>query len=48
MARKFKRVDYDVVIHCTGGLGDGVLPGGRARLVVEVLARLELTAISAR
>ncbi len=48
VARQFKRVDYDAVIHLTVRLGDYVPPEHLARFVVEVVALLDLTAIYAR
>lgn len=48
VARRFKRVDYDAVIHLTVRLGDCVPPGHLARFVVEVVALLDLTMIHAR
>ena len=48
VARRFKQVDYDAVIHLTVRLGDCVPPGHLARFVVEVVALLDLTAIYAR
>jgi transposase len=48
VARKFKQVDYDAVIHLTIRLGDCVPPGHLAQFVVEVVALLDLTAIYAR
>ena len=48
VARQFKRVDYDTVIHLTVRLGDGVTPGHLVRFVVDVVALLDLTAIYTR
>jgi transposase len=48
VARRFKQVDYDAVIHLTVRLGDGVPPGHLAQFVVEVVALLDVTASYAR
>ncbi len=48
MARRFKQVDYDAVIHLTVRLGDCVPPEHLAQFVVEVVSMLDLTAIYAR
>ena len=48
VARRFKQVDYDAVIHLPVRLGDCVPPGHLAQFVVEVMALLDLTAIYAR
>ena len=47
MARKFKRVDYDTVIHLTIRLEECVPPEHLARFVIEVITLLDLTAIYA-
>lgn len=47
MARTFKRVDYDTVIHLTIRLEECVPPEHLARFVIEVITLLDLTAIYA-
>jgi transposase len=48
MARKFKQVDYDQVVHISLRVGDCVPTGHLARFIVEVIALMDLSAIYAR
>ena len=48
MARTFIKVNYHTAINITVRLGDCVSPDHLARFIVDVIALLDLTAISAR
>jgi transposase len=48
MKRTFKMVDYDQALDLTVRLGDGLPPEHLARFVVDSVALLDLSALSAR